>query len=169
MPLVAINASPSATSRTRALAAAAVELAGEGVVIDVADIDAEALCMRRAHPSLDEALAAIGGADRLVLATPVYRATYSGLLKLLFDQLAPEALVETACVLTATGGSRDHFLSLDTGLRALVASLDGWAVPTVVYATADDFVDGAPDPGVLARLEGALGQATAIAGGLRLG
>jgi FMN reductase len=169
MPLVAVNASPSTSSRTRSLAEAALELAGEGRLIDVASLDADALLFRGSHPSVDEAVDAIAEADRLVLVTPVYRATYSGLLKVLVDHLPTGALASTACVLAATADTRDHFLSLDTGLRALVTSLDGWTVPTVVYATADDFTgDGKPGDTIMVRLEGALGQAAAIAGGIRL-
>ena len=79
------------------------------------------------------AIHAIDEADVLVLVTPIYRATYSGLLKVLLDQLPTAALVGKACVLAATAGGPLHFLSLDTSMRALVASLDGWSVPTVVY------------------------------------
>jgi FMN reductase len=60
-------------------------------------------------------------------------------LKVLLDQLPQQALLGKACILTATGGSAHHSLVIDTGLRPLVASLDGWSVPTSLYATGDDF------------------------------
>ena len=69
-------------------------------------------------------------------------------------------------VLVATAASPAHFLALDTGMRALVASLGGWSVPTVVYATSDDFADsGAPGPSVLAALERAISEATTSSAG----
>jgi len=159
MTVVAINGSPTA-GRTKALALGALEVAGEGSLVDVTELDADALLYRGTHPSVDDAVAALLGADVLVIVTPMYRATFSGVLKCLFDLLPPGALKGTACVLGATGGSRDHFLALDTGLRSMVASLEGWSVPTVVYATGDQ-VD--PEAGPNDEVRGLLAQALAEA------
>ncbi len=166
MTLLAVNGSPSASSKTHALAEAAARLGG-GSVLDIGAIDADALLLRGGHPSLDEALGRIAGADRVVLATPIYRATYSGLLKVLLDQLPQDGLAGKGVVLVATGGSPIHYLGLDTGLRAAVASVGGWSVPTVVYATGADFDDsGAPSEAVLTTLATALEEASRIGGGL---
>jgi FMN reductase len=155
--LVAVNGSPSDTSKTHALAAAAVDLAGGGELINVGSLDADALLLRGKDPSVTDAIGAITAARPLVLVTPVYRATYSGLLKLLLDQLSPDSFAGTPVVLAATGGSAAHYLSLDTGLRAVVASLGGWSAPTVVYATPADFsAEGSPLPSILDPLRGAL-------------
>ena len=165
MKLIAINASPSDTSKTHAVAAAAVELAGTGSVLDIGSLDADALLLRGSHPTVAKAIAAIDQADVIVLATPTYRATYSGLLKVLLDQLPTAALAGKACVLAATAGGPMHYLSVDTGMRSLVASLDGWSVPTVVYVTGDDFgEDGTPGPTVLDRLARALDEARRVVG-----
>ena len=134
MGLVAVNGSPSDTSKTHAVATAAVELAGGGSVINVGDLDADALVLRGRHASVSDALEQVAAAQPLVLVTPVYRATYSGLLKLILDQLPTEAFDGKAVILAATGASPAHFLSIDTGFRSLVASLGGWSVPTVIYA-----------------------------------
>jgi FMN reductase len=164
--LLALNASPSSSSKTHAVAAAAVELAGEGHVVDLGDLDAEGLLGRRRDDSVASLLEEMATVDRLVLVTPVYRATYSGLLKVVFDQLAQGALGGTACVLAATAAGPIHFLSLDTGLRSLVASVEGWSVPTVVYAVPSDFdSEGKPLQPVLERLSSALGEASQIARG----
>jgi FMN reductase len=167
MKLIAINASPSDTSKTHAVAAAAVELAaGAGAdasLIDVGSLDADALLLRGSHSSVAEAIHAIDEADVLVLVTPIYRATYSGLLKVLLDQLPTAALVGKACILAATAGGPLHFLSIDTSMRAVVASLDGWSVPTVVYATGADFDESnRPGPGVLETLARALDEARRV-------
>jgi FMN reductase len=160
---VAVNGSPSTTSKTHALAAAALELVGGGTLVDVSSLDADALLLRGDDDSVRRALEAVGSADVLVLATPVYRATFSGLLKLVLDQLPTEALRGTAVVLVATAASPAHFLALDTGLRAVVASLAGWSVPTVVYATGEDFtVDNVPGDAILTDLRLALAEATAV-------
>jgi len=167
MSLLAVNGSPSSPSKTRALAEVAVELAG-GDILDVSGLDADGLLLRRTDPSVDQALARIADADRVVLCTPVYRATYSGLLKVLLDQLPQDGLAGKAVVLAATGGSPAHFLGLDTGLRAVVASVHGWAVPTVVYAIGTDFDDqGRPSDAVRATLATALDEAAQVIGQTR--
>jgi FMN reductase len=162
--LVAVNSSPSAGSKTHALAQRAVDRRG-GQLIDLGTLEADGLLGRARHPSVTDALAAVAAADILVVATPVYRATYNGVLKLLFDQLDPGALAGTAVVLCATAASPTHYLSIDTGMRALVASLDGWSVPTAVYATGEDFLDGnVPTPALDQRLERALDEAARVVG-----
>jgi FMN reductase len=165
--VVAINGSPSSTSSTSVLARAALDLARGGVLVNVGDLDGDALLLRGEHDSVRDALAQIAGATILVLATPVYRATFSGLLKLVLDQLPPDALARVAVVLVATAGSDLHFLSLDTGCRAVVASLGGWTVPTVVYATPAAFVDKTPTEATLATLQRAIDEATRLATSIR--
>ena len=168
--MLAINASPSTASKTHAVAQAAVDLAGgAGRVVDLGQLDAGALLGRSTDVAVSELLASMAEADVLVLVTPVYRATYSGLLKVVFDQLMPDALASTACVLAATGASPAHYLSLDTGLRSLVASLGGWSVPTVTYATSEDFdPSNRPLEPVLATLARAVGEAQSLARSLSL-
>ena len=166
MTVVAVNGSPSSTSSTSALARAALEVAGGGVLVNVGDLDADALLLRGEHSSVRDALAAIADATVLVLATPVYRATFSGLLKLVLDQLPPDSLRGVPVVLAATAGSDLHFLSLDTGCRAVVASLGGWTVPTVVYANPTAFVDKVPTEATLALLTRAVDEARLLAASL---
>ena len=135
MTLVALNGSHSAGSSTHAVAALAVELHGSGQVVDLVTLDPAGLVGTAKTDDVQAVLAAIEAASILVLVTPIYRATYSGLLKVLFDQLPAGALAGKVAVLAATAGGPAHYLALDTGGRALVASLDGWTVPTVTYAT----------------------------------
>ncbi|MGZ4689592.1 MAG: hypothetical protein ACXWAY_08185, partial [Acidimicrobiia bacterium] len=59
MSVVAVNGSPSDISKTHALAAAAIDLAGGGQLINVGDLDADALLLRAKHPSVDDAVAAM--------------------------------------------------------------------------------------------------------------
>jgi FMN reductase len=162
-PLVAVSSGDSATSKTRALAVAALDIGGGGLLVDLVDLSADGLLGRHPHPEVDHAVAAASAADVLVLATPVYRATYSGTLKAFLDRFPADALHTTAVVLCATAATPAHFLALDTGGRALVASLGGWTVPTVVYATGQDFAEGVPGSSVLETLRTALGEARALA------
>ena len=159
MSVVAISAGDSPTSKTRALAAAA-----GGALIDLLSLPADGLLGRSPSADVDAAVAVAAGASTLVVATPVYRATYTGALKAFFDRFPADALRGTAVVLCETSVSRDHYLSLDTGGRSLVASLGGWTVPTVVYAVSADFVDGSPGPDLLALLRQALDEAASVGG-----
>jgi FMN reductase len=162
--LVAVSSGDSATSKTRALAAAALEVGGGGLLIDLIDLPADALLGRRQDDAVDEAVAAASSASVLVLATPIYRATFSGALKAFLDRFATDALARTAVVLAATAGGPTHYLSLDTGGRSVVASLGGWTVPTVVYATSADFDDGRPSEAITDILRTALTQARVVNG-----
>lgn len=166
-PLVVVSSGDSPTSKTLALANAACEIEGGGQLIDLVDLPADALLGRRNDQAVDDAIAAASTAGVLVLATPVYRATYSGALKAFLDRFPTDALAQTVVVLAATAASPAHFLALDTGGRAAVASLGGWTVPTVVYATAADFTDGIPNPSLLDVLRAALGQARSLAAALQ--
>ena len=158
-PLVAVSAGDSPASKTRALAAAA-----GGRLIDLLTLPADGLLGRAPSPEVDRADALASSATTLVVATPVYRATYTGALKAFFDRFPTDALRGTAVVLCATAGSRDHYLSLDTGGRSLIASLGGWTVPTVVYAVSADFEDGSPGPALVATLQQALDEAASVSG-----
>src|SRR5260370_28819953 len=103
-----VAGSPSASSRSRALLDAALTaLERRGVApsrVDLARLPADALLGRRADPAVATALATVVAARILVGSTPIYRATYSGLLKVFFDLLAPEALQGKVAIPIATGG-----------------------------------------------------------------
>ncbi len=160
--LVAVSAADGPTSKTRALVAAVVSERG-GELIDLSELSADGLLGRREDGDVARAVEAATKAHVLVVATPVYRATYTGALKAFFDRFPPAALAHTAVVLVATAAVREHYLALDTSGRALIASLEGWTVPAVVYATGDDFVDGLPTPAVLDALRAAVDQAARAA------
>jgi len=165
--LVAVSGADSPTSNTRALVAAVVDERG-GELIDLLQLPADGLLGRREDTDVMRAVEAAASADVLIVATPVYRATYTGAIKAFFDRFAPRALARTAVVLVATAIAKEHFLSLDTGGRALIASLEGWTVPTVVYATGDDFVDEKPSDAILDSLRAAVDQAEQIARAIRV-
>ena len=136
---VAIAASPSRASKSRRLAEHALCTAGaSGLVprlIDLGELPAEALLGRVKDPAVDDALAATAQAALVIVATPVYRASYSGLLKVFFDLFWPEALAGVVAIPIATGASPAHQLVLDHGLRPLLASVGALVVSHGVYAT----------------------------------
>jgi len=139
---LAIPGSPSPTSGSRRLAEHTLaRLAARGwrtATVDLAALPGDALLGRVEDAATRDAIALVGTARVLVIATPMYRATYSGLLKCFFDLMPPEFLVGRACVLIAAGAAPGHLLAIDHALRPLVASLGGLSVPTGVYATSGE-------------------------------
>jgi FMN reductase len=164
MSVVAVSAGESASSRTRVLADLALDIAGGGRLVDLAALPADGLLGRAPDPEVDAAVAAAAGADVLVLASPIYRATVSGAMKAFLDRFPTGGLSGTAVVLVATAAGPQHYLALDTSGRALVASLDGFTVPTVVYATSADIVDGVAGDEIVARLRQAMAEAARVSG-----
>lgn len=112
------------------------------------------------------ALRAITTADLLIAATPVYKGSYSGLFKHLFDLLAPDALVGRPVLLAANGGSDRHALVVDHQLRPLFGFFRALTVPSAVYAAESDF-DGyvLRSEALRARIGEAVAQAQALLAG----
>src|SRR5205809_610197 len=164
---VGISGSPSPTSRSRTLLGLGLAaLERRGVVatrtVDLAALPAEALLGRSRDTQVNDALAAVGRARILVVSTPVYRATYSGLLKVFFDLLPQDGLAGKVAIPIATGGSLAHLLALDYGLRPLLASVGALTVTTAVYGTDSQFQGGRPEPALVELLERAVAEALAL-------
>ena len=100
-----------------------------------------------ASPDLQVRLDAITEADAVVVATPVYAASYSGLFKMLIDVLPKDALRDTPVLLGATGGTARHSLAIDHALRPLFAHLGALVAPVAVFAASEDW--GSVDAGRL--------------------
>ena len=88
---------------------------------------------------LREALGIVARADGLIVATPVYKASYSGLFKSFFDVLDDDAILSTPTILVATAGTPRHALVPDQQMRPLFAYLRALVVPTSVFAAGDDW------------------------------
>ena len=81
-------------------------------------------------------------ADTVVLASPVYRGSYTGALKNLLDLLPIETLVGKPVGIVAMGATIHHYLGVDWHLRDVLAWFGALVAPTSVYLSAADFVDG---------------------------
>ncbi|MFC9675127.1 NADPH-dependent FMN reductase [Streptomyces sp. NPDC056949] len=126
--VLSISGSPSATSRTARLLRhldARLEAQGHDVIaLDVRTLPAEALLGADfAHPAIVEATEFLARADGVVVATPVYKAAYSGLLKALLDLLPQYGLDGKTVLPLATGGTTAHVLALDYALRPVLNSM----------------------------------------------
>lgn len=137
----------------RALTAAAPAGGGSGagaggpveVVVEVVDVRDVAHDLTNnvltgfASPDLQVRIDAITEADAVVVATPVYAASYSGLFKMLVDVLPKDALRDTPVLLGATGGTARHSLAIDHALRPLFAHLGALVAPVAVFAASEDW------------------------------
>ncbi|MDD2054229.1 FMN reductase [Pseudomonas putida] len=90
---------------------------------------------------VEQQLQRIESADLLVVTSPVYRGSFPGHFKHLFDLIGQDALVDTPVLLAATGGSERHALVLDHQLRPLFSFLQALTLPIGVYASQGDFLD----------------------------
>ena len=87
----------------------------------------------------NQVLAAIAAADILVALTPVYKASYTGLFKHLFDFLDPKALLDLPVILGATGGGDKHALIIEHQLRPLFGFFGAHTVASGIYASEQNF------------------------------
>lgn len=163
---VAISGSPSRQSKSRRLLVHAVaRLAGQGVesgVVDLCELPADDLLGRTRTPAIERALVSAAAARLLVVATPVYRASYSGLLKCFFDLLPQDALRGSVAIPIATGGSPAHALVVDHALRPLLASVGALVVPAGIYGTDAQFGAHGPDAALLAAVDRAVKEAQEV-------
>jgi FMN reductase len=89
--------------------------------------------------ALREVLETVAGADALIVVSPTFSASYSGLFKMFFDVLDDKALAGKPVLLAATGGTERHSLVLEFALRPLFAYLKALPVGTAVYAASTDW------------------------------
>lgn len=162
LKIVGFAGSSSRPSRTRNLVEVVANAAAArtGAVTEIYDLTeihpslGATLDPRRAPADLVALIETISSADALIVGSPVYKGTYTGLFKHLFDLIEPKALKDKPVALTATGGSERHALVLDHGLRPLFAFFSADILATGLYATEADFTDYRPSsPTLLSRID----------------
>lgn len=126
--VLVLSGSPSETSRTASL--------GDLIArkLEVGGITAKHLMLRNLPstdllsanteaPEIKQAIDAISAAAGIVILTPIYKASYSGLTKTFLDLLPQFALENKAVFPVATGGTLAHVLALDYALRPVLQSM----------------------------------------------
>lgn len=117
-----------------------------------------------ASPRLQHVHDLLAQADALVVVSPIYKASFTGLFKAFFDALDQDVLVGKTVLLAATGGTARHSLALDMSMRPLFAYLQAVVVPTGVFASPHDW--GSDGVGALtSRVERAVGELLSLLGG----
>jgi FMN reductase len=147
--VVAVSGSLHAPSKTSVLVSAILDEIAEHHeisrhIIELSDIGPEfagALTRDQVAASVEEELRRIEDADLLVVASPVYRGSFTGLFKHLFDFVGQYALIDKPVLLAATGGGERHALMLEHQFRPLFGFFQALTLPIGVYASNTDFTE----------------------------
>jgi FMN reductase len=165
-----VNGSPSEKSKTVGLVDVVLQtlaraLAEDSIAIEQTRVDvyrlgpafAGALEREGIAPEVEDALRRVEQADLLIAATPVFRGSYTGLFKHVFDLVDQYALANKPVLLTATGGSEHHALVLEHAMRPLFGFFQALTVPVAIFASSSDF-DGTTllTPRIYGRIEMAI-------------
>ena len=130
--------------------------------LQIRDLSPQALLLADwGNPSVVRAIEQVANARALVVATPVYKAAYSGVLKVFLDLLPQTALKGKVVLPIATGGSPHHMLALDYALRPVLQSLGAKHILPGLYASdsqipKDSDGEYQPDEDIRTRLDDAV-------------
>lgn len=154
--VVTIGGSPSASSKSAAiLALVRARLQTQGIIVgavQVRDLPAEDVLFARSDaPAIQNTLELLQQAQGVVIATPIYKAAYSGILKAFLDLLPQDALAGKVVLPIATGGTLAHMLAIDYALRPVLVALGSAQILSGVYLLDNQFIRA---NGTGAQLEG---------------
>ena len=140
MQILLIAGSPSIASRsTRLLEHAGEKLSALGYayrLLQVRDLPGQALLQADfTDANIQAAKKLVAEANAVLVATPVYKAAYSGALKTFLDLLPQDGLDGKLALPIATGGSQSHMLALDYALRPVLSALGARHILPSIYAT----------------------------------
>ncbi len=133
-------------------------------VLDLADVR---LGFAGAPPAEDDQLPVIverlRASDAVVFASPIYRGSFSGVLKNTLDLLPLDTLEGKPVGVVAMGDRRDHALGVERHLRDVLGWFGALSAPTTVYFSADDFESGSLRAGPAADLDALLATLVRLA------
>jgi FMN reductase len=136
--VVIISGSPSASSRLEGVLQTVsnqLESAGLGVqLISVRDQSPEDLVYSKFDsPKIIQAVKDIEQADAVIVATPIYKASYTGVLKSFLDLLPQKGLQGKVVLPLAIGGTIAHLLAIDHALKPVLSALNAYHILNGVY------------------------------------
>jgi len=134
MNVVVVVGNPKPMSRTRVAAElVARRLTGcaPAAVIDVVDLGAGLLGW--GDPAVKQAKQTVLGADLLVVASPTFKATYTGLLKLFLDQFGQGELGQVTTFPVMLGASLAHALAPELTLRPVLVEIGASCPAPALY------------------------------------
>jgi FMN reductase len=117
-------------------------------------------------PSARNIVEQLSSADVLVVGSPTFKGSYTGLFKHFFDLLDPASLRGKPVILAATGGGERHSLIVEHQLRPLFGFFEALTMPTAIYASDRDFAEGVlVSEAIRARARQAVAEACRVVGG----
>ncbi|SJM30618.1 FMN reductase [Mesorhizobium delmotii] len=148
--VVGLSGNLTRPSKTKAFISHIVaELAsGTGAASTVFDIEdlgqsfPQARRIGELDPSARNIVEQLLDADVLVIGSPTFKGSYTGLFKHFFDLLDPSSLRGKPVILAATGGGDRHSLVVEHQLRPLFGFFEALTLPTAIYASDKDFANG---------------------------
>lgn len=140
--IVIVSGSPSAMSRSDRILyylGNLIEAQGYSIkYISVKDIHAEDLLFANFNsPIIQEIAITLEHAVGVIVGSPVYKASYTGVLKALFDILPQDILQDKFVLPIMTGGSSSHLLALEYALKPLLATVKGHTLKGLYYQDSD--------------------------------
>lgn len=140
MTILLLSGSPTTPSRSNQLLNFVdhrLKLLGyETAELQIKDLPHKALLLADfSNSEIISARELVNAADAIVIATPIYKAAYSGLLKSFLDLLPQDGLAGKIVLPIATAGSQSHMLALDYALRPVLASLSAQQILPSIFAT----------------------------------
>jgi FMN reductase len=136
--VVIISGSPSASSRLEGVLQTVIkqlEIAGLKVrLLSVRDQSPEDLVYSNFNsPRIIQAVKDIEQADAVIVATPIYKASYTGVLKSFLDLLPQKGLQGKIVLPLAIGGTIAHLLAIDHALKPVLSALNSYHILAGVY------------------------------------
>jgi FMN reductase len=121
---------PKPRSRTyEAAHIVAGKLAGRQADLSIDLTELGAALLDWSDPTVADLVAKVQASDLVVVASPTYKATYTGLLKLFLDRISGGALAGVTAVPLMLGGHWKHALAADLLLKPVLVEL-GATCPT---------------------------------------
>ena len=148
--IVTVAGSPAPASRTAQLArVVGAMVAGRGFdveAIDIRDLPSDDLLHQRSATSspLQTAVSLVSRANGVVIVTPVYKASYTGLLKAFLDVLPQSGFGNKVVLPIAVGGTLAHLLTIDYALRPVLLALGAQHVVGGLFVL-DSVLERRPD------------------------
>lgn len=137
MNVVVVVGNPKPKSRTGAAAVAlarAIDASCEIEVVDLAELGAGLLQWGDAR--VDRAKKLVAGCDLAIFASPTYKGSYTGLLKLFLDQIASgNGLESVVAIPFMVGGSPGHQMAPEVFLKPVLVELGAVCPTPAVYVT----------------------------------
>ncbi len=144
MSVAVVVGNPRLRSRTwQAAHLVACKLSGRQADLSVDLVEFGAALLDWSNQQVNETITAVAGSDLLIVASPTYKATYTGLLKLFLDRISAGGLIGVTAVPVMLGGDWRHSLACDLLLKPVLVELGATCPTRGLFLTDTDYAESA--------------------------